>query len=173
MSDEAYYARQGGEMAPVEITGGEPHVVGGHGLSGYWIDVLAAPRCPACGRRATSPAARRRSTRRAHGPRPCSRFATWSRTRATCANAWSSTMSRLKERDRVFAPFEDKPGSAAARARRAPAEDHGRVRGRHRPDVRLLGRRAAHRRAAPRRLEQEFAAPRAGELARAHAVPRA
>lgn len=38
MSDEAYYARQGGEMAPVEITGGEPHVVGGHGLSGYWID---------------------------------------------------------------------------------------------------------------------------------------
>jgi adenylylsulfate reductase subunit A len=38
MSDEAYYARAGGEMAPVEITGGEPHVVGGHGLSGYWID---------------------------------------------------------------------------------------------------------------------------------------
>jgi adenylylsulfate reductase subunit A len=38
MSDEAYYARHGGEMAPVEITGGEPHVVGGHGLSGYWID---------------------------------------------------------------------------------------------------------------------------------------
>jgi adenylylsulfate reductase subunit A len=38
MSDEAYYAQAGGEMAPVEITGGEPHVVGGHGLSGYWID---------------------------------------------------------------------------------------------------------------------------------------
>jgi adenylylsulfate reductase subunit A len=38
MSDDAYYAQQGGEMAPVEITGGEPHVVGGHGLSGYWID---------------------------------------------------------------------------------------------------------------------------------------
>ena len=38
MSDEAYYARHGGQMAPVEITGGEPHVVGGHGLSGYWID---------------------------------------------------------------------------------------------------------------------------------------
>jgi adenylylsulfate reductase subunit A len=38
MSDEAYYARQGGEMAPVEIAGGEPHVVGGHGLSGFWID---------------------------------------------------------------------------------------------------------------------------------------
>jgi len=38
MSDEAYYAGHGGEMAPVEITGGEPHVVGGHGLSGYWID---------------------------------------------------------------------------------------------------------------------------------------
>jgi adenylylsulfate reductase subunit A len=38
MSDEAYYARKGGELAPVEITGGEPHVVGGHGLSGYWID---------------------------------------------------------------------------------------------------------------------------------------
>ncbi len=38
MADEAYYARKGGEMAPVEITGGEPLVVGGHGLSGYWID---------------------------------------------------------------------------------------------------------------------------------------
>jgi adenylylsulfate reductase subunit A len=38
MSDEAYYAQHGGEMAPVEIAGGEPHVVGGHGLSGYWID---------------------------------------------------------------------------------------------------------------------------------------
>jgi adenylylsulfate reductase subunit A len=38
MSDEAYYAQRGGEMAPVEITGGEPLVVGGHGLSGYWID---------------------------------------------------------------------------------------------------------------------------------------
>jgi adenylylsulfate reductase, subunit A len=38
MSDEAYYARTGGELAPVEIAGGEPHVVGGHGLSGYWID---------------------------------------------------------------------------------------------------------------------------------------
>lgn len=38
MADEAYYARKGGQMAPVEIAGGEPHVVGGHGLSGYWID---------------------------------------------------------------------------------------------------------------------------------------
>jgi adenylylsulfate reductase subunit A len=38
MSDEAYYARKDGELSPVEITGGEPHVVGGHGLSGYWID---------------------------------------------------------------------------------------------------------------------------------------
>jgi adenylylsulfate reductase, subunit A len=38
MADEAYYARQGGQMAPVEIAGGEPHVVGGHGLSGFWID---------------------------------------------------------------------------------------------------------------------------------------
>jgi adenylylsulfate reductase subunit A len=38
MSDEAHHARQGGEMAPIEITGGEPHVVGGHGLSGYWIE---------------------------------------------------------------------------------------------------------------------------------------
>src|SRR5204862_1474677 len=38
MSDDAYYARKDGELSPVEITGGEPHVVGGHGLSGYWID---------------------------------------------------------------------------------------------------------------------------------------
>jgi adenylylsulfate reductase subunit A len=46
MSDEAYYARQGGEMAPVEITGGEPHVVGGHGLSGYWVDVARRTTLP-------------------------------------------------------------------------------------------------------------------------------
>jgi adenylylsulfate reductase subunit A len=46
MSDEAYYARQGGEMAPVEITGGEPHVVGGHGLSGYWIDASRRTTVP-------------------------------------------------------------------------------------------------------------------------------
>ena len=38
MADEAYYGRQGGGMAPVEIVGGEPHVVGGHGLAGYWVD---------------------------------------------------------------------------------------------------------------------------------------
>ena len=46
MADEAYYARQGGEMAPVEITGGEPHVVGGHGLSGYWIDAQRRTTLP-------------------------------------------------------------------------------------------------------------------------------
>jgi adenylylsulfate reductase subunit A len=46
MSDEAYYARAGGEMAPVEITGGEPHVVGGHGLSGYWIDAQRRTTLP-------------------------------------------------------------------------------------------------------------------------------
>jgi adenylylsulfate reductase, subunit A len=38
ISDEAYRARHGGAIAPLEITGGEPHVVGGHGLCGYWID---------------------------------------------------------------------------------------------------------------------------------------
>lgn len=46
MSDEAYYAREGGEMAPVEITGGEPHVVGGHGLSGYWVDAARRTTLP-------------------------------------------------------------------------------------------------------------------------------
>jgi len=46
MSDETYYAGQGGEMAPVEITGGEPHVVGGHGLSGYWLDVSRRSSLP-------------------------------------------------------------------------------------------------------------------------------
>ena len=46
MSDEAYYAKAGGEMAPVEITGGEPHVVGGHGLSGYWIDAARRTTLP-------------------------------------------------------------------------------------------------------------------------------
>ncbi len=39
LQDEMYYGRGGGSMAPVEITGSEPHVVGGHGLSGFWIDV--------------------------------------------------------------------------------------------------------------------------------------
>ena len=38
LQDEMYYGRGGGSMAPVEITGSEPHVVGGHGLSGFWID---------------------------------------------------------------------------------------------------------------------------------------
>lgn len=38
MADEAEHARQGQRMAPIEITGGEPLVVGGHGLSGFWID---------------------------------------------------------------------------------------------------------------------------------------
>ncbi|MCS6798860.1 MAG: adenylyl-sulfate reductase subunit alpha [Myxococcota bacterium] len=38
MADEAFYARRDGTMAPIEIVGGEPHVVGGHGLAGYWID---------------------------------------------------------------------------------------------------------------------------------------
>jgi adenylylsulfate reductase subunit A len=46
MADEAYYARQGGQMAPVEIAGGEPHVVGGHGLSGYWIDAQRRTSLP-------------------------------------------------------------------------------------------------------------------------------
>ncbi|MET0385062.1 MAG: adenylyl-sulfate reductase subunit alpha [Polyangiales bacterium] len=46
MSDEAYFAGHGGEMAPVEITGGEPHVVGGHGLSGYWIDTARRSNLP-------------------------------------------------------------------------------------------------------------------------------
>jgi adenylylsulfate reductase, subunit A len=46
MSDEAYVARHGGQMAPVEITGGEPHVVGGHGLSGYWVDVARRTTLP-------------------------------------------------------------------------------------------------------------------------------
>jgi adenylylsulfate reductase subunit A len=46
MADEAYYARQGGVMAPVEITGGEPHVLGGHGLSGYWVDESRCSNLP-------------------------------------------------------------------------------------------------------------------------------
>jgi adenylylsulfate reductase, subunit A len=46
MADEAYYARQGGQMAPVEIAGGEPHVVGGHGLSGFWIDAQRRTSLP-------------------------------------------------------------------------------------------------------------------------------
>lgn len=46
LTDEAYWGRAGGEMAPVEITGGEPHVVGGHGLSGYWIDAARRTTLP-------------------------------------------------------------------------------------------------------------------------------
>jgi adenylylsulfate reductase subunit A len=38
-ADEASHGSAGGDMAPVEICGGEPHVVGGHGLAGYWVDV--------------------------------------------------------------------------------------------------------------------------------------
>jgi len=46
MSDEAYYAQHGGEMAPVEITGGEPLVVGGRLVSGYWIDAQRRASVP-------------------------------------------------------------------------------------------------------------------------------
>jgi len=45
-ADEASYGLAGGQMAPVEICGGEPHVVGGHGLAGYWVDVRRRASLP-------------------------------------------------------------------------------------------------------------------------------
>ncbi len=39
----------------------------------------------------------------------------------------------LKERDRVFAPFEDKPGTPPRELEERLQKVHGRVRGRHQP----------------------------------------
>src|SRR5690348_9423351 len=111
MSDEAYYARTGGELAPVEITGGEPHVVGGHGLSGYWIDSQRRTTLPglwAAGDVAGGSPKKYASGAWAEGVLAIRDMIDDVRTRKSVELDEEQV---LKERDRVFAPFEDKPGT--------------------------------------------------------------
>ncbi len=111
LQDEAYYGRGGGKMAPVEISGGEPHVVGGHGLSGFWIDVERKTTLP--GLWAAGDVAGGSPKKYAPGA--------WAEAVLAVRSMISEARTRrhidldeeqvLAERDRVFAPFEDKPGT--------------------------------------------------------------
>ncbi len=111
LQDEAYYGRGGGKMAPVEISGGEPHVVGGHGLSGFWIDVERKTTLP--GLWAAGDVAGGSPKKYAPGA--------WAEAVLAVRSMIVEAKARkhveldeeqvLAERDRVFAPFEDKPGT--------------------------------------------------------------
>jgi adenylylsulfate reductase, subunit A len=111
LQDEAYYGRGGGKMAPVEISGGEPHVVGGHGLSGFWIDVERKTTLP--GLWAAGDVAGGSPKKYAPGA--------WAEAVLAVRSMIVDARARkhvdldeeqvLAERDRVFAPFEDKPGT--------------------------------------------------------------
>jgi len=111
LQDEAYYGRGGGKMAPVEIAGGEPHVVGGHGLSGFWIDVERKTTLP--GLWAAGDVAGGSPKKYAPGA--------WAEAVLAIRSMIEDVKPRkhvdldeeqvLAERDRVFAPFEDKPGT--------------------------------------------------------------
>jgi len=112
LQDEAYYGRAGGRMAPVEITGGEPHVVGGHGLSGYWVDAERATSLP--GLWAAGDVVGGCPKKYAPGA--------WAEAVIAVRAMIAQVMGRdaqaldegemLEERDRVFAPFEEHPGTS-------------------------------------------------------------
>jgi len=111
LQDEVYYGRGGGKMAPVEIAGSEPHVVGGHGLSGFWIDVERKTTLP--GLWAAGDVAGGSPKKYAPGA--------WAEAVLAIRSMIEDVKERklveldeeqvLAERDRVFAPFEDKPGT--------------------------------------------------------------
>lgn len=112
LQDEMYYGRGGGTMAPVEITGSEPHVVGGHGLSGFWIDAQ---------RRTTLPGLWAAGDIAGGSPKKYAPGA-WAEGVLAVRDMITDVAQRklheldeeqvLRERDRVFAPFEDKQGTA-------------------------------------------------------------
>jgi adenylylsulfate reductase, subunit A len=114
LQDEMYYQRGGGTMAPVEITGSEPHVVGGHGLSGYWIDVE---------RRTTLPGLWAAGDVAGGSPKKYASGA-WAEAVLAVRNIIEDVRSRkaveldeeqtLAERDRVFSPLEEKAGTSPA-----------------------------------------------------------
>ncbi len=111
LQDEMYYGRGGGAMAPVEITGSEPHVVGGHGLSGFWIDASRKTTLPglwAAGDVAGGSPKKYASGAWAEGVLAIRDMIEDARKRKAVELDEEQV---LKERDRVFAPFEDKPGT--------------------------------------------------------------
>lgn len=111
LQDEAYYGRAGGQMAPVEICGGEPHLVGGHGLSGYWVDAE---------RRTTLPGLWAAGDVAGGCPKKYAPGA-WVEAVIAVQDMVEDVAPRrpveldeeemLEERDRVFAPLEDRPGT--------------------------------------------------------------
>jgi adenylylsulfate reductase subunit A len=114
LQDEMYYGRGGGKMAPVEITGSEPHVVGGHGLSGFWIGV---------DRRTTLPGLWAAGDVAGGSPKKYAPGA-WAEGVLAIRDMINDIATRkpieldeeqvLKERDRVFAPFEDRGSTGIA-----------------------------------------------------------
>jgi adenylylsulfate reductase subunit A len=114
LQDEMYYGRGGGTMAPVEITGSEPHVVGGHGLSGFWVDVQR--RTTLQGLWAAGDVAGGSPKKYAPGA--------WAEGVLAVRDMIDDVAKRkaveldeeqvLKERDRVFAPFEDRGGGGVS-----------------------------------------------------------
>lgn len=115
LQDEMYYGRGGGKMAPVEITGSEPHVVGGHGLSGFWIDTR---------RRTTLPGLWAAGDVAGGSPKKYAPGA-WAEGVLAVRDMIEDVGTRkaieldeeqvLAERDRVFAPFEDRGAGATPR----------------------------------------------------------
>jgi adenylylsulfate reductase subunit A len=166
LQDEMYYGRGGGKMAPVEITGSEPHVVGGHGLSGFWIDVK---------RRTTLPGLWAAGDVAGGSPKKYAPGA-WAEGVLAIRDMIEDARARkaleldeeqvLKERDRVFAPFEDRgvngttPRELEERLQKVMDEYAGGI-------SQMYGYSEGELKIADihlRRLEQEFSAISAGSL---------
>lgn len=112
LQDEMYYGRGGGTMAPVEITGSEPHVVGGHGLSGFWVDPERRTTLP--GLWAAGDVTGGSPKKYAPGAWAEGVLAMRSMIQAARDGRKLPELDEeqvLAERDRVFAPFEDKAGT--------------------------------------------------------------
>jgi adenylylsulfate reductase subunit A len=166
LQDEMYYGRGGGKMAPVEITGSEPHVVGGHGLSGFWVGV---------DRRTTLPGLWAAGDVAGGSPKKYAPGA-WAEGVLAMRDMIQDVAQRkaieldeeqvLKERDRVFAPFEDRgtsgtsPRELEERLQKVMDEYAGGI-------SQMYGYSEGELKIADihlRRLEQEFSAIRASSL---------
>jgi adenylylsulfate reductase subunit A len=166
LQDEMYYGRGGGKMAPVEITGSEPHVVGGHGLSGFWVGV---------DRRTTLPGLWAAGDVAGGSPKKYAPGA-WAEGVLAMRDMISDVAQRkaieldeeqvLRERDRVFAPFEDRGSSGTSpreleeRLQKVMDEYAGGI-------SQMYGYSEGELKIADihlRRLEQEFSAIRAHSL---------
>jgi adenylylsulfate reductase subunit A len=166
LQDEMYYGRGGGKMAPVEITGSEPHVVGGHGLSGFWIGADRRTTLP--GLWAAGDVAGGSPKKYAPGALAEGVLAIRDMIDDVAARKPIELDEEqvLKERDRVFAPFEDRgttgiaPRDLEERLQKVMDEYAGGI-------SQLYGYSEGELRIAEihlRRLEQEFGAISASSL---------